>query len=386
MQPAAHYNAAIEILAEVLGGVPAEKALLSWSRNSRFAGSKDRASIRDIVFDCLRKRSSFAARFGLTARGLALGRAREHNELALFDGENYAPEPLSAKERDEAEFEIVFQSLAEEYDFPTFLEAQLVAQYGEALPALMTSLRDRAPVDLRVNLTKTTIAEAESFLARDHIFTEKLQLSSALRISHNPRRLAQSRAYNYGYVELQDYSSQIVSRFAGAKPGMKLLDYCAGGGGKSLALMMDMQNRGQVDAWDIASTRMKEIPERAARAGAKIKILSDVPHDNDYDVVFIDAPCSGTGAWRRTPDAKWRLNEQKLNDLVKIQADILASASQNLRAGGVMIYATCSILAVENQEQIQKFLAQSGFEFDAEINLNPLNAGDGFYAARLIKN
>ncbi len=386
MQPAAHYSAAIEILEPILTGTPAEKALLSWARSSRFAGSKDRAVIRDIVFDTLRKRSSYAARFGMNARGLVLGRAREEGDLALFTGLDFAPAPLSEIEQNAANSEPSYASLAEEYDFPPFLEDALLAQYGELLPALMDSLRQRAPVDLRVNSIKATPEQASDFLARDHIFVENLEEAGALRIVLNPRRLSQSRAFNYGFVELQDVSSQIVARFANAKPGQKVLDYCAGGGGKALALAMSMKGKGRIDAWDISSARMKEIPSRAGRAGVNINVLSSHPTQT-YDLVFVDAPCSGTGAWRRTPDAKWRLTQTRIDELNQLQGEILLQAARHVKAGGELLYATCSILESENQQKVQNFLSHAQeFQIKDEIRLNPLNAGDGFYAAKLIKN
>ncbi len=385
MQPSAHYSAAIEILDEVLQGVAAEKALLGWARRSRFAGSKDRAAIRDIVFDILRKRASFAARFGLKARGLALGRALDCDELELFTGEGFAPAPLNAEEKAQSNEPVKFEGLWQEFDFPEFLESELIAQYGDDLPQLMNVMRERAPVDLRVNRLKTDPQKVEEFLARDHIFVEALDLKSALRVVHNPRRLASSRAYNYGFVELQDVSSQLVARFARAKPNMKVLDYCAGGGGKALALVMDMQGQGQLAAWDVAPARMKEIPERAARAGAQIEILKEKPQ-GQFDLVMVDAPCSGAGAWRRNPDAKWRLDETRLNELSTLQLEILNEASQCVKGGACLVYATCSILKRENQDIRAAFLMQNKeFELEEEIGLNPLNAGDGFYAARMRK-
>lgn len=383
MQPAAHYSAAIEILDQVLTNVPAEKALLAWVRNARFAGSKDRAAIRDIVFDCLRKRSSYAARFDLTGRGLALGRAYEAGELLLFDGENYAPPVLSEEEIAMAAGGVQYKNLAEEYDFPEFLEIELQEQYGYQLAPLMEKMRDRAPVDLRVNEMKATREKAIDFLARDHIFTENLPEPSALRVEHNPRRLASSRAYNYGFVELQDQSSQMVSRFADARPGQKVLDYCAGGGGKALALAMDMKGDGTVDAWDIAPQRMKEIPERAVRAGVRINILTDKPR-GEYDLVLVDAPCSGSGAWRRTPDSKWKLTRKRLGELNLMQIGVLQEASARVKQGASLVYATCSLLASENQSIVSQFLAKNPeFECLEQIELNPLNAGDGFFAAKL---
>ncbi len=386
MQIAAQYSAAITILEDVLNGAPAERALLSWSRNSRFAGSKDRAAIRDIVFDCLRKKQSYGAQFSSTPRGLILARAYEAGDISLFDGQGFSPAAPSEDEMLNIQAGVVYNNIAQELDFPEFLIEELTAQYGDDLRPIMNGMRDRAPVDLRVNILKTHKEEAVALLARDHIFVDELDIcQTALRIKLNPRKLAQSRAFNYGYVELQDVSSQIVAQMAEAKPDMDVLDYCAGGGGKTLALGMDMAGRGRIDAWDISAARMKEIPERASRSGLNVNVLKKHP-SAQYDLVFVDAPCSGSGAWRRSPDAKWRLNKERLNELCELQLEVLSKAAKHVKKDGRLLYATCSLLQCENRAIVDQFLQKTaGYKFENDRHFSPLTAGDGFYGAVLTR-
>jgi len=210
-----------------------------------------------------------------------------------------------------------------------------------------------------------------------------------LRVVENHRRVGQSKAYRDGVVELQDASSQAAALFAKATPGQKVLDYCAGGGGKALALFDAIKGQGAVVAHDIATVRMNDLPARAARAGARISIASPGHREllvDSFDLVFVDAPCSGTGSWRRTPDAKWRFTPDDLENLISIQAEVLNKAATYVKAGGVLCYATCSFLAQENMDQIEAFLAASP-EFSLEDSrlFTPIEIGDGFFAARMLR-
>jgi len=203
----------------------------------------------------------------------------------------------------------------------------------------------------------------------------------------NPRRVASSRAYKDGLVELQDASSQAAALFAGAKPGMRVLDYCAGGGGKALALYDAIGGEGAVFAHDIATVRMNDLPARAARAGARIRVVApddDALASETFDLVFVDAPCSGTGAWRRTPDAKWRVTADDLARLEGVQADILDRAAELLRPGGRLVYATCSLLDRENGDQVDALLERSSkMRLEGRRIFTPIDTGDGFFVAKL---
>jgi len=199
--------------------------------------------------------------------------------------------------------------------------------------------------------------------------------------------VGQSKAYRDGLVELQDASSQAVTWFANAKPGMNVLDYCAGGGGKALALYDAIEGKGSVVAHDIASVRMNDLPARAARAGARITVASPARlalKEASFDLVFVDAPCSGTGSWRRTPDAKWRLTESNLKKLNGVQSDVFDQASTFVKPGGSLVYTTCSILKCENDDRVTSFLEiAQGFELEDKILLTPMTIGDGFFSSRL---
>jgi len=391
MTPAARLSAAMELLDAILRGEPAERALTRWARASRFAGSKDRAAIRDIVFDCLRQRRSLGwLGGGDTGRALVLARAAAEGEDldALFTGRGFDPEPVSQAERAALAGDLDAAPRAVRLDVPDFLEDELAAGLGPDFEQVMRAMQSRAPVDLRVNTLRTNPGAATVALARDGILVEPLPLvPHALRVMQNPRSVAQSRAYTQGMVELQDLSSQFVAHAAGAAPGMTVLECCDGGGGKSLALAAALRGHGRLLAHDANLSRMKDLPERARRAGARIEIVApgsrgEVP---PCDLVFVDAPCSGTGAWRRRPEGKWRLGPADLPRFTGLQDSILREAAGHVRAGGILVYATCSLLERENVDRVRAFLdLHPGWRLLDDRRLSPLDGGDGFYMARLL--
>jgi 16S rRNA (cytosine967-C5)-methyltransferase len=392
MTPGARLSAAIEILDAILAGDPAERALSRWARASRFAGSKDRAAIRDIAFDCLRQRRSFGwLGGGDTGRALVLGHAAndDGDVDALFTGTGFDPARITTAERSSLSADLATAPRAVRLDVPDFIEDELAADLGDVFDPVMAAMRRRAPVDLRVNTLKTSTPAAIVALARDAVLAEPHPLvANALRVVENPRLVAQSRAYTQGMVELQDVSSQFAAAAAGVRPGMTVLDFCAGGGGKALALAAAMGGRGRLMVHDANVARMKDLPARARRAGARAEILT--PEDRlrglvpPCDVVFVDAPCSGSGAWRRTPEGKWRLAPADLPRFTALQDAILAEASEHVRPGGALVYATCSLLSRENGARTQRFLAaRPDWQLEAEHHLSPLDGGDGFYVARL---
>lgn len=389
MTPTARLSAAIALLDQILTGDPAERALTRWARASRFAGSKDRAAVRDIVFDVLRRKRSLAHQAGtMTGRGLVMAQqfcsGAALNEL--FGDFRFAPEAISDTEMAQLQNPGT-APMPVQLDYPDFLDPELRRSLGGDLVDVMKAMQSRAPVDLRVNTLKTTVEEAQNYLARDLIFTEVIEgIGGALRITENPRKLNGSLAYRYGFVELQDVSSQLVSRLAGAKPGMKVLDYCAGGGGKTLALAAEMQGKGQIFAHDANPLRMKDLPERARRAGADIQVISPdhIGSSPKCDLVLVDAPCSGSGAWRRNPDSKWRLTQRRLDELEALQREILQKAQARVGANGILAYATCSLFKVENADQITWFLNRfEGWEVTRQQSLSPLTGGDGFFISVL---
>ncbi|MEL7459321.1 MAG: RsmB/NOP family class I SAM-dependent RNA methyltransferase [Pseudomonadota bacterium] len=390
MTPAARVAAAIEILDRVLSGEAAEKALTTWGRANRFAGSKDRAAIRDHVFDAIRQRRSFAMWGGAeTGRGLMLGwvRATGADMSQAFSGQGYGPPPPSPDEAGYAPPAIDDWPAPVRYDYPDWLAPQLEASLEADLPAVMAVMQARAPVHLRVNTLKTTSDAAVAALREDTIAAFAHPLAdTALEVTENARRLRQSRAYTDGLVELQDAASQaLVARLGPPIGAGRALDYCAGGGGKALAMAAFGWS---VTAHDAAPDRMKDIPDRAARAGAAIDVKA--PKDLDpkarFDLVLVDAPCSGSGAWRRQPEARWDLTADRLADLTALQDQILDHAVGHVAPQGHLAYATCSLLRAENQGRLSAFLGRHpDWHILAERAFSPLEGGDGFYVSILEK-
>ncbi|MFY0619274.1 RsmB/NOP family class I SAM-dependent RNA methyltransferase [Shimia sp.] len=382
MTPAARVQASIEILDRILDGTPAEKALTGWARSSRFAGSKDRAAIRDHVFDALRQWNSAAALGGAsTGRALMIGLLRLQNVgLAdVFSGATYAPATL-IKGEDTVEVSQL------PHDVPAWVLEKLEASLGAKTEQTLRDLRQRAPITLRVNLSKLSRTEAQRQLMADGIETEMMDLANgALCVTAGARRIRQSALYLDGVIELQDAASQAMVEALPISEGMKILDYCAGGGGKTLAMAGHVD--GRFFAYDIAPHRMVDLPARAERAGVQVT-LTDAPVDSaPYDLVLCDAPCSGSGTWRRTPDAKWRFTPERLGELIETQAEILTTAKNLVATGGALAYATCSFLKEENMDQIQAFLSRHKdwtLEWSHQYGFE--EGGDGFFGAVLRKS
>ncbi len=390
MTPGARLSAAITLLDAIFEGDAPERVLTRWARASRFAGSKDRAAVRDIVFDGLRQRRSLGwIGGGSDGRAVTLGQVlRDGGDPdALFDGEGHAPAPLDAAERARIGRSPADAPAPVRLDFPDFLETPLREGLGDDFESVVAALRERAPVDLRVNTLKSNASAVTVVLNRDGVHVAPVPLArNALRVQDNPRLVAGSRAYTQGMVELQDASSQHVAENAGARPGMIVLDYCAGGGGKTLAIAAEMAGQGRLMAWDFNARRMNDLPERARRANARIEILSDAEREAlgpACDLVMVDAPCSGSGAWRRKPGGKWHLTLRELDNYPPLQDEILDAAAAHVRPGGLLVYATCSLFRSENEDRADAFVArQPGWRPLDRRRLTPLDGGDGFFMAR----
>ncbi|UWQ47536.1 RsmB/NOP family class I SAM-dependent RNA methyltransferase [Leisingera aquaemixtae] len=386
MTPAARLQAAIEILDQVLTGEPAEKALTSWGRRSRFAGSKDRAAVRDHVFTALRCMRSHAALGGArSGRGLILGALRDAGQDPdeVFTGQGHAPAPLTGAERQLPPP----PEGAEALDIPDWLWPAFSASLGAEAEAAAQALRHRAPVHLRVNTARGTLQQAQEALAADGIATRPHPAAAtALEVTEGARKLRTAKAYSDGLVELQDAASQAVVEQLPLADGMSVLDYCAGGGGKSLA--MAARARIRLHAHDADAKRMKDLPERAARAGASVTLLSsaDAARTGPFDLVLCDVPCSGSGSWRRAPEGKWRLTPEGLRALQETQSEILRTAAGLTAPGGTLAYATCSMLQAENTQQVQTFIGESPEWFlAAEQSWQVQDGTDGFYVAVLTR-
>lgn len=380
MTPAARLSAAIEVLDRILTGAAPEVVLTNWGRANRFAGSGDRAAIRDLVYDCLRCKHSFAALGeAMTGRGLVLGGARAGGYEALFDGQGHAPAPVTPDEAGHAP-----EGLAA-LDCPDWLAPELQSALGDDFPAVMQALRHRAPVFLRVNLARTTPEAAIAALAEEGIVAVPHPLaSSALEVTGNARKIQTGAAYAAGLVELQDAASQAVVEALPLRDGMRVLDYCAGGGGKTLA--MAARARLTLFAHDANVARMSDLPARAKRAGAKVTISEDAAKSAPYDLILTDVPCSGSGSWRRDPQGKWALTPEKLAEVARSQAAILDKVAPLVAPKGVLAYATCSMLAAENEAQVAGFVARNpGWQQMAARRFTPLDGADGFFIAMLTR-
>lgn len=355
MTPGARVAAAMSVLDSIRAGVPAEQALTNWARGARYAGSGDRAALRDHVFDVLRRwRSCAALGGGETGRALMLGllRAQGVDPDTLFTGAGHAPPPLSAAERAAGQP----PDAAAARDMPDWLWPRFEAALGPGAAPAVQRLRHRAPVMLRVNARKGTRADAVARLSADGISARPAEIAkSALQVTDAERRISSCRAYLEGLVELQDGSSQAAMERLVIAPGARVLDYCAGGGGKTLALAARAQ--AQWFAHDAAPRRMADLPARAARAGVQVTGVGhpDLKAAGPFDLVLCDAPCSGSGTWRRSPDAKWRLTPARLEDLSAVQARILAQAAELVAPGGYLVYTTCSVFNEENQDIAEHF-------------------------------
>ncbi|MCC5983291.1 MAG: RsmB/NOP family class I SAM-dependent RNA methyltransferase [Rhodobacteraceae bacterium] len=376
MTPGARLQAAIEVLDRVQAGTAPEAALTNWARASRFAGSGDRAAVRDHVYDVVRrKRSCAALGGGESGRALVLGLLRGTGAgLAAFDGSRHAPAPLTDAERTHLSAPVAMTE-AECLDCPDWLVPALRASLGTDFAAVMKALRHRAPVFLRVNVARVDRAGAIAALAGDGIDAVPHPLADfALEVTQNARRVRQARAFADGLVEFQDAASQAVVAALPPLKGLNVLDYCAGGGGKALAMAA---LGARVTAHDVAAARMRDIPARAARAGVRIAIATQAA--GAFDLVLADAPCSGSGSWRRDPAGKWALTPDRLNQFLKNQAQAIDQASKRVRPGGWLAYATCSMLQAENEDAVAAFSARApGFRVERSRRFTPLDGADGF--------
>ncbi len=375
MQPSGRLAAAIEVLDEIqTRHRPASATLRDWGRAHRFAGSGDRAAIGNIVFDALRHKASLAWMMGSEdGRALALGVMamiwREDPEK-LCDGSRFAPPGLNEEERNRLSQPSLQEAPAWVVgNYPEWLQPSLEAALGDKTLDTMTAMSKRAPVDLRVNTLK---ADRDKVLKALKRFGAKPTPWSPVGIRIDPPgkdgrspHIEADTAHGKGWFEVQDEGSQLAGLIAAVQPGMQVCDLCAGAGGKTLALAAIMRNSGQIYAYDQDGHRLRPIFERMRRAGVRnVQVLGAEQQEladitRRMDVVFVDAPCSGSGAWRRKPDAKWRFSNNSLQTRINEQHEVLEQGAALVKPGGRLVYVTCSLLAEENQQQVEWFLAKN---------------------------
>jgi 16S rRNA (cytosine967-C5)-methyltransferase len=393
MTPSARLSAAIEVLHDIeTRRRPASDALKDWGLTHRFAGSGDRAAIAGLVYDALRRRASSAYLMGEeTPRAILLGmlkleRGLEQDAIArLFDSARFAPAPLTQQEA--AALESGSLTGAPPYvvgDYPAWLDPHFARAFGEERAEEGAALASRAPLDLRVNTLKGERDEAAASLSDLHPEPTRWSpwgLRIRLAAEAKSPAIHAEPAFLKGLIEIQDEGSQVAALLTGAEPGEQVVDLCAGAGGKTLALAAMMKNHGQIYATDTDKRRLAPIHARLERAGARNVQLrtpkrpppipspasgGGLGRGNDaladlngrMDLVLIDAPCTGTGSWRRNPDAKWRMRPGALEQRLKEQVAILDSAAMLPKPGGRIAYVTCSVLDEENGAQVRGFLAR----------------------------
>jgi 16S rRNA (cytosine967-C5)-methyltransferase len=419
--------AAIDVLEDIaLRRRPAADALKDWGLSHRFAGSGDRAAIGNIVYDALRRKRSAGWLFDAeTPRALGFGALLLQWNLtpealnAALEGDRFAPPSLSDDELHLAATRRLEDAPAEiRADLPDWCVPLMQDAFGDSWVAEAAALSARPPLDLRVNTLKA---------GRDRILTELSGLGAApTRLAPNGIRIPPidgsgrhpnvqaEPAFQKGWFEVQDEGSQVVATLAGAAAGMQVLDYCAGAGGKTLALSAAMENKGQIFAYDSEKQRLAPIFDRLRRSDNRnVQVVSKAAElhglEEQMDIVLVDAPCTGSGTWRRRPDAKWRLAQKQLDVRTGEQKAILDAAQSYVKPGGRLVYITCSVFAAENAHQIDAFLGREpGFApvdhrsmWDGHfpgredlaridkargISLTPARSGtDGFYVAVLQK-
>jgi len=398
MTPAARVAASIELLEaiEEAGRKPADAVANGFFRERRFIGSGDRRAISDRVWGVLRARRRLgwlleyvggepSARMLVAASLLLEGWDLAGVEQS-FSGGKFGAARLEDFERAvlrKIEGRSLEHPAMPEYvrlELPEFVVPLLRDRFGAKLEAEIAALGDEAPLDLRVNLLKSTLSEATALLVAEGIEAVSMKFSPlGLRVQGR-RPVTSGKAFQDGKIEIQDEGSQLVAILVGAKPGMRVVDWCAGAAGKTLALAALMQNKGQIVACDVSAPRLEGAVKRLRRAGAfNVERHLIEPGDKwlkrragSFDRVLVDAPCSGTGTWRRNPDGRLRLTETDLIELVPKQAAILDSAARLVKSGGRLVYATCSLLPAENEQQIDAFLTRH-----ADFALVPLEQAWG---------
>ncbi|AGA65191.1 Sun protein [Liberibacter crescens BT-1] len=417
--------AAIEILENIKNhNRPIKNTLKDWGISHRFAGSSDRAVISNIVYDSLRKRlsscylmnddSSQALVYGIIFREWGINPQELIHKLS---SDHFAP-PLPTQSMLSAFNSHQLKNAPDhiQADIPEWIKSSIQLNFGSSWLKEATELAQRPPLDLRTNILKITREKLHKTLEHFKIGYSTisqfgLRIPATQKESYLPK-ITTEISFHKGWFEIQDEGSQIASQLTAFTKGRQVLDFCAGGGGKTLALSMFMKNKGQIHAWDSDKSRIAPIIERIKRAGihnvqVHSRLSTLLPLQEHFDTVLIDAPCSGSGTWRRHPDMKWRLSEQSLEKRILQQETIINQASKFVKINGHLIYVTCSILPQENIIQIQKFLnthpqfrivpaikdwhslfdikaLQPHFFKDGGLNMTPASTNtDGFFFCKL---
>lgn len=425
MRHAAQLQATIELLDQIAETkYPADRIMSTYFKQHRYIGSKDKAAISENLYTILRNKMRFeyilnSKDLGVHSRMLvALLLKMDDGDLyTTFDGDKYSPKRLKPGQLErfsELDLNVIDAApLNTRLNVPEWIAPKLEKALGDRYEQEMIATNQRATTDIRVNTLKSSIAPVEQALADVGYVAHKTDLSPwAIRFDKRAA-LFGLPAFKQGWFEIQDEGSQLLALLTGAKPGQKIVDFCAGAGGKTIAMAAMMENKGTIYACDVHTKRLEQLGKRTKRSGVhnvRTHVLSS-EHDKwvkkhaEYaDTVLIDAPCTGTGTWRRSPDSRWNLAQENLDNLVALQQSIMQSAKRLVKPGGLLLYATCSLLEEENEEQVLKFLESNpdfspeSFEIPQPLSEYPerfINAGheirtfpgltqtDGFYVASL---
>jgi 16S rRNA (cytosine967-C5)-methyltransferase len=399
--PGARLAAAAEVLADIFARkAAADRALATWGKAHRFAGSKDRAAIAARVYLCLRRRNECAFAMDDDApRALVIGSLKVADALdveaiaALCTDGTHALGALTETERANLQAQRTPGDPWTTLNFPKWLHADLVAAFGDGLAREMVALNARAPLDLRANTLKTTREAALRELEAAGLKPQACATPEAIRLADADAKVTALPAYKEGRVEVQDEASQRAVLFAEARPGDTVIDLAAGAGGKTLALVAAMKNKGRILACDVEPLRLKNMEPRLVRAGAAIVEIVGDPYGGAIkaaagegaDLSFVDAPCSGSGTWRRNPESKWTLDEARLAAYRVAQEKLLDRAAELAKPSGRILYAVCSLLPQEGVAQAHAYTARHPrWRLVKSLTLTPArDETDGFYAALL---
>lgn len=381
MKQAARIQTCIDILEKIRDSrIPMDNTIRDFMHYRRYIGSKDRAAIVERVYNTVRTHARtlwWLKKLGAedTPRnrilfGLVLGGDDITN---LFTGEKHAPAPLNDNEQEWAKtlrgksYDDADMPEAVRAECPDWAEERLRALFGDQFTVQMQAMLIPAPLDLRVNTLQAAVDDARALLAAQEVKTDKTAYSPfGLRVEGKAFMTA-TKAYSKGMVEIQDEGSQLIALVCGAQPGMRVLDYCAGAGGKTLGIAAMMENKGNIVAADIDPRRLEKGRKRYRKAGVhnvELRCLEDEKHrkwlrrqKETMDVVLVDAPCSSSGTWRRNPDLRWNQYGPSLEEIKVMQTEILERVADKVKPGGRLVYATCSLFQEENEGQVDNFLA-----------------------------
>lgn len=406
---------------------PLDKCMSQYFRSRRYIGSKDKGNISGILYGMMRRlgevdymidsvKGDKSYRLRILVYLLLDGASKQTIEN-ICSGDTYAPKLLNNEEKKVIKaLDFGVLKNAPDYaklNYPKWMDWHLKQTFGDKLPQVMEAMNQQATTDLRVNTLKSTVDKVQAEMKEEGFDLRRGHYSPLCLRMDERRSVFATKVFKSGAFEMQDEGSQLIAALCRVKAGLKVTDFCAGAGGKTLALSADMGNKGTLCALDINERRLSEMPKRLKRAGVnnvQTHLLSSENdkwvkrHKETQDVVLVDAPCSGSGTWRRSPDSRWKMTQESLAELNDIQSSVLMSAARLVKKGGRLVYATCSVLKSENEEQVAKFLeANPSFKLqpiesvDASIHmpegqkdflqLNPHDHGtDGFFVACLVKD